>query len=612
MKPFTLKKEKEKEEKKKEEKKKEKEKQILRALRVLETEIEQYSNYANLNDPFLTKKLKELEALKKKISIQFGNKYNSNLRKIGRLITRKQLEKLNVIDNIIDPPLHPDPNLDQDQDQMAVDEMAAVEKAYIPNTPLIDARKRIIDAEFTGFGSPPPPPPPPGNLPAAPDDPYQGYLNTFDGHRIFTLRSETFVQDTMYNIGAYNSGPNPYKKYYDRGDFDTECLLLAIIFRILIDIQFHDSEINKLISSYTHDPDPDDLYDEAENDIFGIFTVYGIVKRITAFIKSGNLDASMRYLRALKEWISEEDPRGENPGISQLLLKRIGIMTELLWYVLSIWPVVIPDPQESMVEPYNVKLYAGIGTQTSDANYEIFVAGLFNNIAEHTPPRCFHNEPDPPQYPQLQQIISRDFVSTAYSFDAAAKFCKILGCGQQGVTNIFCMLEFILEPGKQLPFIGSSANEAEVLLKPGNIYRFIKRYKVQYVRLSRGNDEPMIIYIYQFLLVDDQNTRLYGPQVNYDQIVSRKKRSADEIKKSDFNFNNHPDWSITINAFIDEFSRSAKTPLKITSTQEVVDEFGGSKKTRQTKRRRQTNKKLRMKRQKRKTNKRRCKKSRRI
>jgi hypothetical protein len=423
------------------------------------------------------------------------------------LITEKQLKSTkNIVDDIVKKTIE---TTLQGEDVGPEIVKQTIEKEYTPNTPLIDACKRIIDAEFTAIG---PPPPPPGNLPAAPDDPYQSYLNTFDGFRIFTLRSETFGQDAIYNIGAYDSNvPDPqydqYKKYYNRGDFDTQCLLLAIIFRIMIDNMFHDSEINLLTSSYTHDPDPDDLYDSAENNIFNIFTVYGIVKRITAFIKSGNLDASMRYLRALKEWISEEDPRGENPEISQLLLKRIGIMTELLWYVLSRWPVVILPPVQGMVRPYNVKLYAGIGTQTSDANYEIFVAGLFNNIAQHTPPECFHNQ-QAPQYPQGQEIISRDFVSTAYSFDAAAKFCKILGCGQQGVTNIFCMLEFILEPGKQLPFIGSSANEAEVLLKPGNIYQFIKRYKVQYVRLSRGSDEPMIIYIYQFLLVNDQNTML--------------------------------------------------------------------------------------------------------
>jgi hypothetical protein len=423
----------------------------------------------------------------------------------------------------------------------------------------------------------------------------------------------------LYNIGAYNSNvPDPqfdqYKKYYEPAHFDTKCLLVAILYRIRIQQQqFADSEINLLISSYTHDPDPDDLYDEAENDIFSIFTVYGIVKRITAFIQTGNIDPSMRYLRALQQWIAENDNRGQNAETSQLLLKRIGIMTELLWYVLFVWPVVIPPcpviAQENAPEigPCNVKLYAGIGTQPSDANYEIFVAGLFNNMAAHISPNCFHD--DNPAYPDLnQEITSRDFVSTAYSFDAAAKFCKILKCSpdNEAETKIFCMLEFILEPGRKLPFIGSSANEAEVLLKPGNVYRFIKRYKVQYTRLSRGEDELMIIYIYQFLLIYDRNDILLTNILPTNK--KRNKAKSEVPETNDFNFNNHLNWSVTVNAFIDAFSTLAGIQNKKVATQDVMPfptHIGGSKITKtKVKRRRRTNKRMRTRRSNRRRSKR--------
>jgi hypothetical protein len=577
--------------------------------------------------------LTELEQLEQQLNQLYREGRSTNDRdirrlkyNIGRLKTLNLIKNVENIDVIVQKTIRPDIPPANVTAKVESD----IDKVYTPNTLLIDACKIIIDGEF---------PPPPPVQPVLPGEPYQGYLNTFNGHRIFTLKSEIFVSDNLqpilYDIGAYNSRvPYPlydqYKKYYNQGDFDTISLFMAIFYKNS-SIQ-PNSQIDLLTSSYTHDPDPDDLYDEAENDIFRIFTVYGIVKRITAFIKSGNLDASMRYLRALKDWIVEENSRADEPRISQLLLKRIGIMTELLWYVLSRWPVIIPDPVQDMVGPYNVKLYAGIGTQTSDANYEVFVAGLFNNIAQHTPPQCFHNQ-QAPEYPVLnqdgtnRQIISRDFVSTAYSFDAASKFCKILGCGQQGVTNIFCMLEFILEPGKQLPFIGSSANEAEVLLKPGNVYQFIKRYRVKYTRLLRGNDEPMIIYIYQFLLINDRNDIL--PVKDF---VSTKQKIKKQKGLGVFNFNNHSNWSVTVNDFITEFSRLAGISNTYIASQEVTehndkkrrndgnddddDEIAGgsSKRKRQTKRRRQTNKKLRMKKydKKRKTNKRRCKKSRRI
>ena len=562
------------------------------------------------------------------------NTYNRNIRYISRLITRKQLEKLKI-DDIIKKTINPDApeNVFAENVSAAIDTEVVQLVQYAPNTLLIAECKGIINGEFERIVIPPPP-----GEPVPDDQTYNDYLHAFLELRVFTLKSytneycpqgiqcppfQTFQPDNaqpppqLYDIGRYDSVPgeiyDQYKKYYEPTHFDTKCLLQAILYRISIPAN---TELALLITSYTHDPDPDDLLDEADRDIFQIYTVYGIVKRITAFIQTKNIADSMRYLTALKEWIAEEASQADNLEISQLLLKRIGIMTELLWHVLFKWPVRILDCPEiapviapeiaPVIGPCNVKLYAGIGTQISDANYEIFVAGLFSGIDL---PNCFHNQA--PQYPPVpdQQIISRDFVSSAYSFDAAAKFCKILKCAQPGQTNIFCMLEFILLPGKQLPFIGSSANEAEVLLKPGNVYQFIKRYKVKYVRLSTRGEEPMIIYIYQFLLTDDQNTKLLGNNIPENIIPENiihgtKKRNAIKISKNYFDYSSHPNWSKMINEFIDEFSRLAGIPLTHQLTDKVIRTAGSKRRSK-----RQTNKRRRRK--TRKTRRRRTMKTRR-
>jgi hypothetical protein len=155
------------------------------------------------------------------------------------------------------------------------------------------------------------------------------------------------------------------------------------------------------------------------------------------------------------------------------------------------------------------------------------------------------------------------------------------------------MLEFILEPGKTLPFIGASANEAEVLLKPGNIYRFIKRYKVQYTRQGFTGSQDMLIYVYQFLLMNDENISL--PR-------------TDEA----FDFSSHPDWSVGINAFKDAFSDLAGVARVNTATHDISSlsqNSGGSKyktkKRKQCKSKRRSNKKRRTNKNKRKTKRRR-------
>jgi hypothetical protein len=531
--------------------------------------------------------------------------------------------------------------------------------------------------------------PPIFSSPPEPRPVYDNYLNNFRGHHIFTLKSERFFPDNcppiedededeelnIYDIGRYNDQKNPahpYKKYYEPADFDTKCLLVAILYRILLQGNFSADIIYKIISSYTDDPDPDDLHDAVEEDEYNVFTVYGVVKRITAFIERGEIDKAMRYLQALKEWIEEGEERSD-PTISKKLLKRIGTMVELLWYILYTWPVKIPldvrgqtwnevkqyntkpgyitcDPgfDTQLYPENNVKLYAGIGTSSKDANYDVFVESLFPDqqavvpgqlapnmtlksyadlqealvdaqivINQYAVPEieeqddeeegaeivCFHDNLNPLYPPRPgQQIISRDFVSTAYSFDAAAKFCKGLGCRN------FCMLEFILPPGATLPFVGSSANEAEVLLKPGNVYQFIKRYKVRYVRLNRrGDDEPMVIFVYQFLLINQNNTILY-----------RKPRTQTSVQFTSspdrFDLSKHKDWSETINLFIIRFCRLANIDLidamvRSVTTPSKPNTSGGSKSNRKqnlkTKKRNNKRRKTKKRNNKRRTNKRR-------
>ena len=634
--------------------------------------------------------------------------------------TQLALVNTNFIDNILDE----------------TDEPTTSSNSYMPNIALLNQEKSAINANFVSYmqtiipqmqialSSPPfisanpdlqpiwlsilpdlqsyfnlstnvPPEPP--QFPNHPDPRpvYDNYLNNFNGHDIFTLKSEPFDPDGLYVIGRYDDPKNPahpHKKYYEPGDFDTKCLLVAILYRILLQGNFSDDVIYKIISSYTDDPDPDDLYDMAEEDIYRVFTVYGIVKRITAFIETGQIDKAMKYLTALKEWIEEEAERAADPRISQKLLKRIGTMVELLWYILYKWPVIIPPSQQRNQEPgqeqeaevemvvqiqrkpiqkktnqkktnqkktnqkkqipaqeNNVKLYAGIGTSSKDANYDVFVQSLFDeenpnnmiffpsmtlktdeqlqeqpgaqidilpdvgdDIPQAEPDECFHDS-DNPRYPERpgQLIISRDFVSTAYSFDAAVKFCKALGC-----LNL-CMLEFILLSGSILSFVGSSANEAEVLLKPGNAYQFIKRYKVSYTRLNRGGqDELKIIFVYQFLLLDQNNTIL--PRKMPTRVTFTSSPNSLDLSK-------HKDWSETINLFIIKFGILVGLPgamdrsNTMPSSKRSKPGAGGSnlkqksksnhKSKRKTKQKIQLNKRRKTKRR---TNKRRTNKRRRI
>jgi hypothetical protein len=618
----------------------------------LNKEIESYNGK---DAAFLIGKLKELDLLTQHPGFQ--NTYMSTTRLIGRTIKKKLL--LISITNVYILDTHAPQDVEEEVAATKAAEAVATEAApgaYPgPNMALIAWRKQLIDAEFTTIGVPP-------FHPLDPDNSvYTDYLRGYDGIRIFTLKSydnehtphdqclqNTFIPDGTYDVGSYNIDNDPvgfnHRKYYERGNFDTENLLRAIIYRRNLP---PDSKINLLTLSYTYDPDADDLQEQARDNFFSIYTVYGIVKRMTAFFATGRIDTDMRYLKALKAWL--EDPDGDlgDSIITAFLLKRIGVMTELLWYVLYRWPIIIspcPPDTNPPINPCNIKLYAGIGTSTRDANYQVFIAGLFPgaaNPADEDPYAVvaanphdsgeFHTNPGlPPAVPGQPQITSRDFVSTAYSFDAATRFCK-----PGPIPPVFCMLEFILEPDTKLPFIGSSANEAEVLLKPGNVYQFIKRYRVKYFRHSFTGSQEMLIYIYQFLLVADMNTILTFPRLPHDPHDPLDPDPLDPELYTRFDYNNHRDWSIRVNDLMRVFGVMANTDLGRVGTIDGSSldphaNAGGSKtnrkskskrrqhnKRRKTKRRqykRQTNKRRKTKRRtnKRRTNKRRTNKRRRI
>jgi hypothetical protein len=590
----------------------------------LNNEIESYDG---INKAFLIGKLKELDDLTQHPSF---NKINmSAIRLLGRTIKKKLLLILKEVIKKADILDVAAPAATPDVVAAAQAEAAVNTDTYPgPNIRLIAWRKHLIDEEFSRIGVPPFPPLDPDN------SVYTSYLQAFDGIRIFTLKSydnehtphgqclgTTFIPDGTYDVGRFdniNNGPdvNFHRKYYERGNFDTENLLRAIIYRRILP---PDGKINLLTLSYTYDPDADDLQELAQNDFFSIYTVYGIVKRMTAFFATGRIDDDMRYLKAFKVWLEDPENGLGDPIITAFLLKRIGVMTELLWYVLYKWPIIIsPCPDTNPpINPCNIKLYAGIGTSNRDANYQVFIAGLFPGAEDPADANsydvvaanphdsgAFHTGPGlPPPVPGQSQITSRDFVSTAYSFDAATRFCK-----PGPIPQVFCMLEFILGPGKKLPFIGSSANEAEVLLKPGNVYQFIKRYRVKYFRHSFTGPQKMLIYIYQFLLVGDTNTILTFPHLPHDPL------DPDPLPPelyTQVDFNNHRDWSIRVNDLMRVFGVMANTGPMIASTQDgssLDSDAGGSKSNRNSKsKRRQHNKRRKTKRRqyKRQTNKRR-------
>jgi hypothetical protein len=582
---------------------------IKQSLFEIHKEIEAYDDDGS-NATFLIDKLNELEALKQHPG--FKDIFNSSIRKTGRLIRLKLLKNAVKNADIIVAEAEAEAEAGQES---PIDTLFQPE----PNTPLMEKCKTIIDGEIANSLDP--------DADPNPEQVYQDYLFSFKNSRIFTLKSyenedinpacssstsHTFIQDGIYDVGNYvnaKNGPDVifHRKYYDLNDYDTQNLLIAINYRNTIQRIYPDSKINKLISSYTYDPDADDLQSQAQDNLFSVLTVYGIVKRMTVFFATGVIDPNMRFLEAFKIWVDDADDMAD-PRITHLLLKRIGVMTELLWHVLRMWPIELLSIAEAEAEnfkcPYNVKLYAGIGTSSKDANYQVFIAGLFSEASLHLhAPQNPQNTQPQPEPEQNKAIISRDFVSTAYSFDAAARFCKAGNCP----SNQYCMLEFILKSGQALPFIGSSANEAEVLLKPGNIYRFIKRYKVRYVRESFTGPQEMLIDMYQFLLTNDTNSELHVVPLPDPDPDPDPYAVSDAMSVSvPFNYSNHADWSARVNHFINEFSALAGIPSEHTSTQDVSSQsFGGFKKGRQRKTKGRRTNRRKTKRRKGRTNRRR-------
>jgi hypothetical protein len=290
----------------------------------------------------------------------------------------------------------------------------------------------------------------------------------------FTINSEPIQDREIVDLRT----PSDKKRQFVRGQFDTECLLFVIIFfNILQNMDIDHPLVKTLTDAYKADNDDDDLM---QMDLFDINVPYNILKPLCYFILNGTVD-NRGIIASLIDWIKEDDQDLGNIKKLEEILRRIGLKTECLNLTLANWPFIIPRDIPGTRGPKDIKVYSGIGTTPEDANFLNFVYPLTGAL--HQP------------------IIGSFTLSTAYGFDQAARFCK-------SYNKNFCMLEIILGPGIQLSLIAESANEAEILLKMGNIYIFKKMYYLIYIRSRPGieGNEPMHIAVYQFELVDSSNS----------------------------------------------------------------------------------------------------------
>ena len=302
---------------------------------------------------------------------------------------------------------------------------------------------------------------------------------------------------------------NPVYYLDDENNQVTQCLKKAVEFRLLLkSLKPENPIVNRLISAYTADQDWDDVVNEFDmRDIGNTTVIYGFVKEMMQFLVTGKIyEASILFqtYKDLIESILDDDDDSQSAKTAKIddltkkienLLRRVGLMTEVLWNVLNMWPFRVPSDGPS------IKLYVGIGIDNTDPNYYNFVGNLFNSQQVDNDVNNFIHRNQSVASPRPDILItSSHFVSSSYSFDAAARFCKNRHQGVNRIdinTTIRCMLEIIVPPGFALPLIANSSNEAEVLLKPGNVYRFVNRYPKIYDR--------KYIYIYQFVLINDTN-----------------------------------------------------------------------------------------------------------
>ena len=326
-----------------------------------------------------------------------------------------------------------------------------------------------------------PPRPPPVKSPPDLDRVFRDYL----------AESFTIDSDSIANGETVNLLITPRAKvFFRRNQFATECLINAIIFfETLKTTVFPHPVTNPALTSYKNDDDPDDTISMAKRNLFDIRVPYGLLKSLCFFILTGKVN-NRGIIASLIEWIKDGDEDlGTVVNILTLedICRRIGLQAEILCLSLSMWAFIIPRDIPGTFGPKNIKVYSGIGTSIEDANFLNFVAPL--------------TVPGPPIIGQ--PIISSFMLSTAFGFDQAANFCK-------SDDTYFNMLEIILGPGIQLSLIAESANEAEILLKMGNVYIFKKSYKLIYQRSRPGieGEGVMNITVYQFELVNSSNTEV--------------------------------------------------------------------------------------------------------
>ena len=130
---------------------------------------------------------------------------------------------------------------------------------------------------------------------------YQTYLAGVD---TFIIASESIENEQEVNLLRETQ----FKKPYSRGQFDTECLLFAIVFfNTLQKMPIDHPVIKVLTDAYKADNDDDDLM---QMGLYDVNVPYNILKPLCYFILNGIVN-NRGIIASLIGWIQEEDEEHE-------------------------------------------------------------------------------------------------------------------------------------------------------------------------------------------------------------------------------------------------------------------------------------------------------------
>jgi hypothetical protein len=293
------------------------------------------------------------------------------------------------------------------------------------------------------------------------------------------------------------------------------------------------NNILKLIEGYREEIDADDLMRRASENRYSASLPYGIIKWMMTTTNVTNV-GNMRLVRKIQECIEcrddpdcDEDEKADcDIYLSVIengsLLKRIQILAERLWNVLYYWPIRVPH---GLV----IQAYVGIGNKPRNANFMQFVVPALENEERVLAGECHNVGRDTPSV----TITSNVFVSSSYSFQAACKFMYQLYSGEDEDVCNRCMIEILMPADSKLTYIGESTNEAEILFKPGDVFRYIRRYDVT---IHAGE----VITVYQYQLINDNNNENNG-----------------------VDYLDHATWSMQGNTLATRVSAATELPIEI-------------------------------------------------